>query len=501
MNRLPISFRTLILAGLVLMSTAVSLRAEPTPPELLSMTGSDIFRVLLKHQGLEPILPYSPAWGSVQLGDSVLVIIGRLPSEQEQVAFRNLRHMCRQVLESGGAVLFATDRASDLTVYLPPLRGATQIDGRTVTVVDPAQAYQGQTDLPFIRFADTPPLQDVDIAAISRLKRVVTNRPSFISAGSPFVTFGSIAAPARIGKELRSVAVPVMAVSRNETMHAVILADAGVLSNQMLTGITPGEANAPDNFEFAMHLASFLVKGPRGLDAERKRTKVIFWENDHYRDDFDRVSFSTGLPEVQPSWEMIQAALAKNIDEKANELQENDWPTRALMRWLTPPPPEPGKLPGRPAWQQIMLWVAPGVAIIVVLLGVRRLYGNRRAGEPSVSKPLPVNHADAGDTLFDKRSQALLNLKNLREPLVESLRSYFEVWKAGAGVLPAVRVQGASAYRSHITKELEALAATMNFPPPQVTKSQWQQWHERADKLQADHAAGLWWFDLEKGNA
>lgn len=424
---------------------SATLNAEPEPLDQLDMRGSEIFRALLHQQGLAPVDVKNPLAQRVD----VLIVYGKEPQRKTQRA--QLQSLARTLLNTGGAVLIATDQETELRNYFPQAIDGITIVGRSVQEMSPVECYRGIADLPVLRFGTLPYL-DPDLALASNLTRVYTNQPSYFARGDeayPLVDWAEYSPSARTESGGRPG--PAVLVAPSGKMAAVVLADAGVLSNQMLAA---GEPPA-DNLAFAMHLASYLAHGP---NRSATRTHCLFWETDRFQTDFDAVKLSTPpLPEVRPSWSAIQRSLAQNAESKINELQQNDFPQRNLSRAIP--------------FRQLMQSLCAIVAVAVLLGLFRRLFAARAERQNQTRSPLTRTPT----TLADELRFA----DNFYPAVREQILWYFSKWGLGdSAKVQDVAMEGNWFYRRRMQNDLRTLnRIAFGTKPVRITKLRMQEIH------------------------
>ncbi len=406
-------------AILMLCAVASVARSEPIPPASLNPRGSEIFRALLKHQGLQPVDPNDPH-GTLS---TILIVFGSLPSERS--TRDRLAQYSRDCLEHGNPVFFASDRQADLSGFLHEPKSKLQIDGQPVFDGTPGNSLNNESDLPFLRFVPDAS-NELDLYQLSLLKRVATNRPSFITH-APDTPFQSLA---RFSDQSTA-----FGITRQTRGHALILSDAGVLSNQMLV------AEGTDNFEFAIHLTAFLASGP---NRQSRRTHCLFWEGESFRNNFDSVPLTVPPPDLRPSWTEVQKLLAEKAEQKLVEMQDRDFPNSTLSR--------------NRSFLRVMRPLAVVAAILAVILLLRHIRGQRTDTEMT---PATTPTGEAANPFAD-----------LTSIVGDRLRAQFVAWEAPARVKPRVAVQGSWLYRYRMRKSVNELSALAYGAPQRVPSRQ-----------------------------
>ena len=442
-------------AALLLVATfacpAAAQHFQHPAPDNLDFAGSDIFRTLLGHRGLKPV-SINDAEKDPQA--TVVVIYGRGPAdENDRIRLAKLARLC---IARGGAVLIATHQKMDLTPYLPAGKGQIGIDGRSVS--DRGEGTHFRTrdgvsffDVPFIRFVHGSQIPDRDLRGSMLLTKVASQKPSFITPEkgvSSLIKIAGFSLTARSELNQPADQLSFMSVIPGPGI-AVIIADSEMLSNQFLAAL-PGDPTALNNAVFAVDLSSYLVRGP---DHSRHRTQCVFWEYDRQQMDFDRVSLAPELPEIRPSWPMIEQAIAENVDRKLNELQEQDFPNRGLLN----------AIPFDTIMQRLGVFAAIATAIWL-LRRVRSARSDREIPPENQAKIRPTTTA-----------AALLQSKNLWSAAREKLRRQFADWQVPEQHHePSVAVEGSWFYRNRMEKSVRTLwAIAFADSPVRVSKLRW----------------------------
>lgn len=314
-------------AVMLLLATPLVACCQHPPEVTIGLEGSEVFRAILGRQGLTAIEP-SPS--IPQLRELVLVIFGSPPGDSHADLYTDLS---RRIISRGGAVLIATDNATDLTEYFPFGTPSIRIDGRIVTDRGVGASFNDIPDLPFLRFEPQQVVPDADLISISRLTRVATNRSSTMIRSRnafPLYKFAGFSRTAGFDGD-GGILGPAMMIAPPDQGTAIVLADAGVLANQWLLATPSRNGGEVDNLKFAMHLASYLVNSPAG---NRPRKRLIFWDTSRPVINLDAVQLNAPFPEVQPSWPVIQQTLASKLNQKIDERQQTDFPTRNVLRLI-----------------------------------------------------------------------------------------------------------------------------------------------------------------------
>lgn len=415
---------------------APPLCAESIPPEHLDLRGTEIFRALLKHRGLEPVILNQPGFNPKQ---TVLVIIGDVSNHLKP----HLADLSRKILANGGAVLIVSGCKSDVAHYFPTADAPIYIDGRTV--IDPQACLHNKFEQPLIRFSNLPvSLADQDLLKMAKLGRVAASQSSFLF--EPYrphslVSFGLYSETAQVdGIDRRSLCV--MGIAPVETMTAVVLASEGIVSNESLANRSESRT---ENFEFAMHLSAYLASGP---NRENRRSKCLFFENNRFRTDFDCVQLVSGELDIRPSWMSIQKTIAENAESKLNELQSRDFPTQELLRKVR--------------YMDLLLKIITATAILAALWVLRHAWSGRGAtADDASNKSLDV-------------TVAIWDSNNFYAAAREKIRLQFLTWGLSDGEKPVLAITGSYFYRKRMERIVLALEGiAFGNTPLKVSKNRW----------------------------
>jgi len=418
---------------------------QPTIAQDLDVLSTDIFRSLLKHQGLNSV---SFEEASAAPGSTVVVIVGQLPASGD--SRRELARVSRECLEQGGALLIASHGRNSLTPFFPRSDGGIAIDGRTVR--DRSASLDLEGDVPFLTFDPTATLLEEDLAQMAILRRIATNRPSFIVTEKnsfPLIRLAEFSLSGRIDGPPTRLG-PAIAVTPADRGIGVVIADSGVISNQWLAGRPPAGQEPLDNFSFAIRLASYLATGP---NRTARRTQCVYWENDRRQTDFDRVSFAIKAPDIQPSWDAIQKTIIENADRKIHDLQQNDFPNRETQN---------------PAvFRRILQSVSAIAAVVAVILLLRQIRGSRAANDETTAGIQASNESAV----------------SLSAAMREQLRSQFAEWDAWHLPPSAVAVDGPRFYRKRMTRTVRRLLSlAFDENPEPLSANEWKRvWDDIED--------------------
>ncbi len=474
MTRSPRPFLALCFLAFVLGAMEIdSLRARAASPADAIPQGqrTDAFRRLLHVLGFQPIGNFAAL--KAHPGESLLVVLGDPSCLSEAFAAGELRSF----VESGGAVLIATDKPTlgPAGAQLSRLAGVTVTGEMLVCApVKPDDIYFGEPCCPFVLpFADAmgskaasnvlglltslagvgnrPSLFRSPQPERGELRRVASNAPSRLQINSsswwlPSGIFRLAELPNhcleasstlqrstfpsppafRIGAPVKpkQITSPLFAVGGAVGKgRALVLADHSLFINRM---ILPSDT---DNLEFAANCLHWLRGGAstptealRALNESKnlqsltgQRTKVLFWDDGRVRSDFNVPLVR--VP-VKPTMAMEPAIVAA-VDKTIANLEEKDAFNRALLDRLD------DWAGGRHRLPRYVVYVL--TFAMCLLLGYRFLWRGRYRGDFAV--PTPVDGVEPRRTnlsFLDQRRRSLLRSGNFWETAHLLAREFFD---------------------------------------------------------------------------
>jgi hypothetical protein len=490
--------------------------------------GSELFQAALQLAGLQPVPEYNllnhmsvDTWRR----DTVLVVIG---TPANHGAFGPVlggavdgHQFVDPVLQSGGAVLLATDTDWQLAGQFP--QSDVRISELRVRVRDPRLGHPGRArvsdDSPGTRPEHNPYLVPVGPAGgrprmraplgelFDGLDRVATENPAAAVVGrysgryqEPLARFPNGAyfdddTETPLNPTWTPFAVGGVGPDRNTpaAYRFLLLADQDVISNRLLADPTT------HNLVLTQRIVRFL-KDPDGVN----RTRCVFIENGRVIDRFDAaeqyVRLNTPLPPLPPLPPLgaVLMALQDRLVEAGNraveDLQRRDVFNQALLG--------PARDPDRQSrtLQAILggLFVAAAVWAVVFLL--RRVWKTRQPADMP-RPPGPVRRPDPGRPagVFDRRERELLRRNNLYEPVRDLIRELFAQAGApadGGRKPPPVEFEGNPRRSERLRKAIEDLWRVGYGRPVPVPVGRWQELEPQLEMVRRAFADGAWRFAL-----
>jgi hypothetical protein len=480
MSRVPLR-RALALFTL-LGITAVATAQEPPPRPFGE--GTHTLRAILNKMQLEPIPSERQFRDEVIKGDAarlLVIVLGEDRTKQKESVLDRIDY--KMFLDNGGAILVASDR--ELCNWAKPPRQVTSIvTGAFVQATQPESMYRGSADCPFVHA-----LANEDVPVFDGLRRVATNRPSYLNLG-PVRGLGSLA---RFPQDCQlETQLPVEDLRRHgpfvfaaggrlgkKSGRMLVLADHSVFINDMML------QTDNDNFDLAWNALRWLSEKP--ADGKAKRDRVLFVDEGTVVANFNVVLKELPLPPLPglpPEDELIRVT-----QNRLAQLQrENYFNTKAVNALG-------GEKAARP--QLILILVVVGTLGLVILAGLR-LGRARHRIDPRLPLAGPGLWETSAATLPAQRQQALVQAGNFWEPARALARQFFEAaancrpdsWATAGRRPPQIHIAEAG-HRRRIEKELRALwRLAASSTPYRVAVGDFQRLVALLPRLQTEILAG-----------
>lgn len=480
-------FRFLMgIATVFAVSSIAFAQVEARPQAAIPANGTEILRALLKFQKLVPqenfdLLDPAP-------GELVVVLIGN--------RFDHMPVLTQNVLRNDGAILIATNENIELGNFFPWMnvidRTAT-VTGRDVECTRPRRCFRGDANSPFATILP-PPIPE--LAALIKTSRVVAHRPSALLrnvAKEPYLSHTLAEFPGnsryRGGAELEDGAV-IAAMSNTVFGKAVVVADVGMFSNQMMIANEAARADGgdtgTDNFVFSYFLTSYLTTKRDGT----KRKRVLFVENGNIVTDFDRVKLDAGipLPGGIPPIPIPREKLLEMVENKLNDgiekLQDDGLPETIITR------DKSGIL-----FARIIEYATVALGIVALVFLIRRMWGSRMKADFVPSPKIVLD--GSGPLVLRKRSA--LDTGNIREPLRDHLRVLFQRWGLPADgeptQLPPIGTDQPRGGKAKLLRALNELwAIAYGEEAVAIAPAQWRGLQDAVVYVAREAETGSWKF-------
>ena len=487
-------------------ATGSAQRGEDTTT--LTGRGTDLFRAVLKTAGVEP-LTLAQYEERGPRDDTIVVIIGSWwRSDREPVGGEAI---AGQVLQAGGAVLYASDTDSDLGQFLGGRTGL-RVHGQRVWATDPAARHT--PDIPHSlllvprepRFADRGPLwelfrglnrvvaEDASCLVVDRYGGPVQHALAGFPRGARFVPAPPLKGPPEAERHPDrgpdSVRNPfaVGGTGPDRENHRpyrfLALADEAVLINRTIADATT------DNLDFACRVVHFL-QDPDG----KNRTHCLFVQYGDVVPRFDTAyRYATRPPPVNvplPSFEKVQQLIVDVGNRVIDRAQADDTFNKMLLGPESEPARRHRNLVGL---LQTLLVVGAVWAVWFVL---RRVWKARQPTEqprpPAVVPPKP-----GPPGIFTRREQELIRRNNLCEPVRDTLREFFAAAGAppGAGRVPSrLAFDSSGGKPARLRKAIDELWAIAFGNPRVLTVYQWQELEPKFGMVRQAFEDGIWRFE------
>lgn len=483
-------------------------RKQPTVPA----DGTEVFQYLLDTAKLKPVKASEIGSLGGRMGDVVIIVLGysdrRLPDRHTGISEAG------NVLLAGGGVLIASDIYTPLGNFPngpPDPVGGIRIPNGFVASTDQTQPRsqfmpQRSFNMPFVVPLDPPPgPPGPEWRVFNGLKRIATNRPSFILAPKPRAEFASRLASYpedcrfynnddRVGggidqeRHFFAVGGSGQHMPDPSRRHRLlVLADPSVFINQMM--LASDENGQTDNLEFGARVVKYLAERDDGS----RRTRCLLIQNGEVIEDFSKLRGMMQPPLPLPNIMAMQDKLTDFGNKILDHFQTNDVSNKALLG--TEEEKRNRNFLG------IMKYVFFALIMIrIVWYLLRQTWTAKRPadGPPPPSGGLPVlPEKEKPRGLFDRRQKELLRRNNLYEPVRMVVRDMF---LAAGGPeeppkrLPEVEISDVVGKPDTLVDALTDLWKIAYGPARVVTVQRWKLLEPLFERVRQAHAEGKWRF-------
>lgn len=290
-----LGLRCFVSLAVCLLISRQNVRAQAPPPAVpeVPWEGFQAFKFLLLANGLTPVSSFEDLVRDHTTDPSASILIS-LGGDCSELPMGD--NGLRTFLQSGGMALIATDRATGPN--LEKLFGV-RITGDLWRAQEPAEAYMGKPECPFLRITGGkggPPVRN--------LNRVAVNVPSVIEltdrvlqrvhwrdewASLPNMEL-PVAGTGVVSNEhpLFGVLGRVWGRDDDPGRYALILADHSIFINGMMLPQDRTHPGAPNPSNQNLEFATALIKWLK--ESNGRRTKILFLENGQVVTDFGNVN-------------------------------------------------------------------------------------------------------------------------------------------------------------------------------------------------------------------
>jgi hypothetical protein len=403
MNHVPLSCSAALLA---LLCTASAVRAQDVPATRPFGEGTHTLRAILNKMELEPIPSEGQFRNEVINGDSsrmLIIVLGEDREKQEGSVLDRIPHgrgRIKSFLASGGAILVASDR--ELCDWAKPSQQSSIVTGAFVQATLLESMYRGSADCPFVH-----PLVNEDVPVFDGLRRVATNRPSYLNLRSvrPLPSLARFPKDCELETRLPAENLKPFvfaAGGRVENGRMLVLADHSVFINDMML------KTDNDNFDLACNALQWLTENG-------KRNRVLLVDEGAVVANFNVILKEPPLPPLPglpPESELIRVT-----EQRLAQLQrENYFNNKAVSA-----------LGGEDTARRylIRVLVVVGTVGLLIFAGLR-LGRVRHRIDPRLPSSGPELWQASAATLAAQRQQALVQAGNFWEPARALARQFFE---------------------------------------------------------------------------
>jgi hypothetical protein len=279
--------------------------------------GTKAFRSILAGAGLLPIENYDDLL--IESNKKVLIIFGDITEARHRL-FSN--GVFAQFLKNGGAVLIATDDATE-TDTRPSLK--VWVDGPLLEGGNNTTCYRREVHCPFLQ---KPAASAYELPNQPELGRVATNNPSRLHSepGAQLLYIADLPNDSRrvqiehgIPMPIGRQQLPIHFAAGRELGRArfIVMADHSLFINTML--LQPDN----ENFEFASATVKWLTENG-------KRNKALFLDDGNIRTSFEL--FPLNIDDRLPHPDILMPA----VDQMIIDLEKDNAFNRAIHRFASP---------------------------------------------------------------------------------------------------------------------------------------------------------------------
>lgn len=402
-------------------------------PSALPPAAFDLFAGILNFHNVAP-LTFDQAVESD--GDRLmLIVLGRVPANERG----RLAALSRRILAEGGSVLIATDEPLRLTNFLPD-GTSIAVTGDKIRCPLPDATWAANDLCPLLVPRAVNPARlllapDETALLFTGLDRIAANLPSRLTPpGDGTADWRPLAElPAGCRTLTRDESLPrserlfAAAASGKPgeqiTGKALLLADSGLLTNQMLAPFARLPEN--DNLVFADRVVRWMQGNPI-------RTRAVVVVDGTPLTRFDGVPLTIPppippLPMPDPLDPEVQSKLTQAVNEALGKFERNDGFNRLILG--SDESTRPRRL------RQFLLGLAVAVGIFVMLLGINRIRKRMHQPESDLLSAERTGAKAAKAGRIDARREAMLHAGKATDAVAMFLREWFQaaVSANGAG--------------------------------------------------------------------
>jgi len=354
----------------------VSTAAAPAQNVMSTDHGTHAFRATLHKLGLQPIAEIESILQ--QPDKSLLIVLGDTDVKLDYLMNGGLR----QFVKRGGACLFASDQSThrlleqELEVIINGI--LVYCEGNTADIV-----YRGDLDeCPILQVPIREEFRSDHVDLLQGLKRVATNRPSFLQRlETPMQTLSTQRVVAETPRNYRFLQ-PIRLGNGPPTLHLAVadqlgrgrycvIADHSIFINAMML------QSDNDNVAFAVNVINWLTENGQ-------RHQVMFIDDRQVRTEFDFNLDFLDPPLPHPD------VLAPAVDKLIRGLEEDNFFNRLISRLI----------PQKRLLRYLLLGLSIGSAALILY----RITSNKHRRESAAARLPDRIEAMADATSLDDRA-------------------------------------------------------------------------------------------------
>jgi hypothetical protein len=479
------------------LALSITAHASAQPRRAISGQGTEAFRALIGRMGMKPLTRADELAASPKR--TLIIVFRGDKSLRRGDALDYLPIDLETFVTRGGAVLVATDQRTtgdwcrDFDVSVPGNKvfGTTtynlgsrmrlQVSGRTIADVGEFPFVQGVTNA----------VPDLFLGPNgTRLERVATNRPSYLTPSRKLDTLGVFSSGCWMeSRPNNNVFIPapnnvIFAQGKRYSSggRILVLADHSIFINDMLL---PAQGDT-DNFEFAANCIDWL----RAIGPGSPRDQVLFIDDDEVVSDFNYLLREMPTPPLPPPEELLKYAspIVAELERSGffADLERENILNQTLLDAV--------------GHGNIIKGVVALAALVAVVLGGLALLGLRRHAERRLPRfAVLLNKVRPRSGPMDQRQKALLTGGDYSLAARELTRQMFaelQLTPAIEGVRPHIGAEGGWLARRRLHAEAYFLwNVAFGLNPVSISTKEWKSLDARLTSFALLVRNGAVWFE------
>jgi hypothetical protein len=461
-------------------------KQQQPPPEPIDALGTEVFRTMLAYYKLQAIEKLEELAKFDPKHTMVIAFRGAEATGNDPLDKIGLR----QFVQSGGAVLVATDQDTSDTAWAKQF--GVQVFGTKIFAFPGTPCYRDRNYCPFIeqaKAAQIPALFNSSTGAGKPLAKVATNIPSFMERSS-LETLAYIKPKCKEEGAQFAFGGPVhfaQAKRYDSGGKIMIMADHSIFINEMLL---PPKDQANDNLELTQNLLQWLTASP---DSKARDHVLFIDQTGQVVTDFESLlrQLPPPIPDIHDLPSLLQAAWDNRDLLWANRQYASELVASAEDEGLfqeIEQRMDDDLLDIIPFW-----WIIRGLlffALVIVFgLSIRRFVGSRfRFSKVAPRLSMALDRFRPRGSLLDQRLRGSLRGGQCYEAARTRARQMFAdlEWTPAeeGGNLPRVEINAGYWKRQAIARDLRELwQVAFGREPIRVTAKHWDKWIARLREI------------------